>query len=187
MENMFYCSSCEELHDTKIIEKEQTLSVKGKNITLAVRIRVCQECGEEILDEELDNETLSRFYDEYRRLENLLLPSEIKTIRQRYNLSQSSFAKLLGFGEKTITRYENGAIQDACHDNLIRLMDSWESFVLIWKERKDVLSEKEQLCIDCKVSMYNKFKIKSIYTDVPQYYTTSNIIYSTQGGLGNAG
>lgn len=187
MERMFYCSTCESMHCTRIIEKEQTLYVKGKSITLTVPVRICEVCGEEILDEELDEATLARFYDEYRKLENLLLPSEIKAIRLRYNLSQAAFAKFLGFGEKTITRYENGAIQDVCHDNLIRLMDSLDSFALIWEERKDILNSREKAFIESKLATYKKIKIKSIYTSNPQYYTSSTTMYTTQGGLSDAG
>lgn len=187
MENMFYCISCQEYRNTKVIEKEETLTVKGRIITLIVPVRVCEVCGEEIIDEELDDASLAMFYEEYRKLENLLQPTEIKAIRQRYNLSQASFAKFLGFGEKTITRYENGAIQDVCHDNLIRLMDSLDSFALIWEERKDVLNSREKAYIESKLATYNKIKIKSIYTGIPQYYTSSPTMYTTQGGLSDAG
>ena len=187
MEKLYYCCECNAMHNTRIIEKEQTLNVKGRNITLLAPVRICDICGEEILDRELDSITLNRFYDEYRKLENLLLPSEIKAIRQRYNLSQASFAKFLGFGEKTITRYENGAIQDICHDNLIRLMNSLDSFALLWEERKELLSSRERAYIENKLETYNKIKIKSLYTSIPQYYTSSPTMYITQGGLSDAG
>jgi putative zinc finger/helix-turn-helix YgiT family protein len=173
--------------NTTIIEKEQTLNVKGRNITILAPIRICDVCGDEILDKELDSITLNRFYDEYRKLENLLSPSEIKTIRLKYNLSQTSFAKFLGFGEKTITRYENGAIQDVCHDNLIRLMNSLDSFALLWDERKELVNPKERTYIERKLATYNKTKINSTYIGIPQYYTSSPTMYTTQGGLSDAG
>ena len=78
------------------------------------------ELSEEVLDKDLDNKTLGRFYNEYRRLENLLSPKEIKNIRQKYNLSQNAFSKFLGFEERAVTRYENGTIQDVYHDSIIR-------------------------------------------------------------------
>ena len=167
MENIYYCYGCNATTETKIIEKEQTLNVKGKDITLRVQVRVCAICGEEILDEELDMKTLEMFYKQYRILENLLFPEEIKAIRQKYNLSQVSFAKLLGFGEKTIARYENGAIQDVCHDNLIRLMGSIDAFSILWKERKDCLSVKDKNHIDSIVRTYKKTKIHSTYNSAP--------------------
>lgn len=136
-------------------KKEETLSVKGKDITMPAQVRVCGICHEEVFDEELDSKTLDAFYREYRKSEKLLLPEEIKSIRLKYRLSQSSFAKVLGFGEKTITRYENGAIQDVCHDNLIRLMDSMGAFVSIWENRKDCLSAKEQTRVESIVKAYD--------------------------------
>ena len=188
MENIYYCYGCNATTETKIIEKEQTLNVKGRDITLRVQVRVCAVCGEEILDEELDAKTLEMFYKQYRNLENLLLPEEIKAIRQKYNLSQASFAKLLGFGEKTITRYENGAIQDVCHDNLIRLTASMDAFVLLWKERKNCLSVKEQNHIDSIVRTYNKTKICSTYNSAPIYYSSlPNVYLFNQGEMSYAG
>lgn len=74
------------------------------------QILVCVECGEEFFCEELDNETLVRAYNEYRKNHKLLLPKEIKRIREQYGLSQRSFAKLLNWGDKTICRYENGSL-----------------------------------------------------------------------------
>lgn len=186
MMNMYYCSMCNKNQETRIINKAQTLNVKGREITLVVPVRICTVCGEDVLDEELDNESLVAFYNEYRKLENLLLPTDIRVIRQKYGLSQSSFAKLLGFGEKTITRYENGAIQDICHDNLIRLMDSIESFILMWEERKKLLSDKEQASINKKLAIYNKTKTSSLYSCSLLYYSNSSANY-TQGDLCDAG
>lgn len=188
MENIYYCYECNDATKTKIVEKEQTLNVKGRNITLKAPVRICAACGNEILDEKLDSKTLDMFYKQYRKLEKLLLPEEIKAIRQKYNLSQISFAKFLGFGEKTITRYENGAIQDVCHDNLIRLMNSMDTFVLLWKERKDCLSEKEQSYIDSIIKTYNKTKICSTYNSAPTYYSSlPNKYLFKQGEMSYAG
>lgn len=47
--------------------------------------------------QELDSATLVSAYNEYRRRHKLLLPEEIKKIREQYGLSQRSFAKLLNW------------------------------------------------------------------------------------------
>ena len=64
---------------------------------------MCAECGEELFCEKLDSATLVNAYNEYRRRHKLLLPEEIKKIREQYGLSQRSFAKLLNWGDKTIS------------------------------------------------------------------------------------
>ena len=187
MQNLFYCSNCEIYQETKIIEKEQTFCVKGRTITLTAPVRVCCNCGEEVLDAELDDETLKMFYRVYRKEGNLLQPEEIRRIRNKYHLSQASFSKFLGFGEKTITRYENGALQDVCHDNAIRLMDSMESFSILWKVRKDCLSAKEQQKIREIMKTYNRVKVSSEYINLCTYRSVSNNNYSTEGVFDNAG
>ena len=43
-------------------------------------------------------------------------------IRESYGLSQVDLAKLLGWGEATISRYESKAIQDEAYDMMLRLV-----------------------------------------------------------------
>ena len=179
MDKSWYCPNCDEFTETKVIEKEQTLSVKGKKITLTVPVRVCAHCGEEIIDEELDGNTLQQFYEAYKESEQLLTSEEIRNIRSRYQLSQAAFSKLLGFGEKTITRYENGAIQDECHDNLIRLMQNIDAFEDIWSVRKDVLSESENMGIE---QLMRTFRIKTIYSSKSKYTTRGKPCVYRNGG-----
>lgn len=45
----------------------------------------------------------------------LLTSDEIVAIRESYGLSQVDLAKLLGWGEATISRYESKAIQDEAY------------------------------------------------------------------------
>ena len=55
MEELFYCCECQSLCNTTIIDKKQTLTIKGREITLMAPVRECTTCGEEILDEEIEN------------------------------------------------------------------------------------------------------------------------------------
>ena len=181
MKRVWFCPNCDEIIETKIIEKEETLSVKGKLITCTALVRVCAHCGEEIVDEDLDGVTLRRFYDAYRESEKLLTSADIRNIRSKYKLSQASFSKLLGFGEKTITRYENGAIQDVCHDNLIRLMQNIDAFIEIWDVRKDVLTSKENERIQQFIQTY-RICIKTTYLPKLQYATKGQFCASVNGG-----
>ena len=41
-------------------------------------------------------------------MSELNMSRQIKEIRKRYGLSQQAFARLLGIGEASITRYESG-------------------------------------------------------------------------------
>ena len=99
---MEYCDACGKEVEAKIVSRQETFNVCGEKITVEAQILVCAECGEELFCEELDSATLVNAYNEYRRKHKLLLPEEIKEIREQYGLSQRSFAKLLNWGDKTI-------------------------------------------------------------------------------------
>ena len=62
-------------------------------------------------------------YDEYKKRVGLLTSKEIIAIRKKLNLTQEGLARIMGCGLKTITRYENGAIQDKVFDNFIRCLE----------------------------------------------------------------
>lgn len=114
-----YCEQCGKETETKVVSKRESYNVCGELIEVDAQVLVCSECGEEFFCEELDNATLVSAYNEYRRKHKLLLPEEIRKIREQYGLSQRSFAKLLNWGDKTICRYENGSIQDKAHNSIL--------------------------------------------------------------------
>ena len=139
-----YCEECGREVETKVITKRESYDVCGESIEVDAQILVCAECGEEFYCEELDNATLIRAYNEYRRRHKLLLPEEIKKIREQYGLSQRSFAKLLNWGDKTICRYENGSIQDKAHNSLLLFLREPENMRTYLTENEIVLDESQK-------------------------------------------
>lgn len=139
-----YCEECGREVETKVIIKRETYDVCGESIEVDAQVLVCAGCGEEFYCEELDNATLIKAYNEYRRRHKLLLPEEIKKIREQYGLSQRSFAKLLNWGDKTICRYENGSIQDKAHNSLLLFLREPENMRTYLTENEIVLGEKQK-------------------------------------------
>jgi putative zinc finger/helix-turn-helix YgiT family protein len=94
----------------------------------------CSSCGEEILPDEL---TKAIEAERYRRL-GLLTPTEIRQVRQKTGLSAVDMANLLGVGEKSYTRWENGrSLQNKSNDTLIRLLDkNADAFAILDAERR---------------------------------------------------
>lgn len=119
-----YCEICGKDVETKIITRKESYAVCGEEVEVEAKVMVCTECGEDLFNEELDSATLLNAYSEYRRIHNLLKPEEIKKIREQYGLSQEDFAKLLNWEEKTIRRYENGAVQSPEHNSLLLILRS---------------------------------------------------------------
>lgn len=141
---MEYCDACGKEVETKIISRQETFNVCGEDITIEAQVMVCAECGEELFCEELDSATLVNAYNEYRRKHKLLLPDEIKKIREKYGLSQRSFAKLLNWGDKTICRYENGSVQDKAHNSLLLFLREPENMRTYLTENEIALDERQK-------------------------------------------
>lgn len=139
-----YCEECGKEVDTKVVTKKETYIVCGDSIEVDSKILVCLECGEEFYCEELDSETLLTAYNEYRKKHKLLLPEEIKKIREQYELSQRSFAKLLNWGDKTICRYENGSIQDKAHNSLLVFLREPKNMRSYLMDNEILLDERQQ-------------------------------------------
>lgn len=139
-----YCEECGREVDTKILSKTEAYEVCGEMVEVKAQILVCADCGEEFYCEKLDNETLVNAYNMYRRKHKLLLPEEIKKIREQYGLSQRSFAKLLNWGDKTICRYENGSLQDKAHNSLLLFLREPENMRTYLMENEIMLDEKQK-------------------------------------------
>lgn len=140
---MDYCEVCGREVETKIITQKEIFNVCGEDIEVDAQVMVCAECGEELFNEELDSATLINAYNEYRRRHKLLLPEEIRKIREQYGLSQRSFAKLLNWSDKTIRRYENGAVQDRAHNSLLLFLREPENMHIYLTENEVALDEKQ--------------------------------------------
>lgn len=131
----------------KVEERIATYTVKGTEVTFKERIKIDDITGEEIYDPVLEQENDVRLYNEYRRIKGLLLPNEIKEIREKFGLTQVMFGKILGFGDKTIARYENGSLQDTAQDNLIKIIGrnpkEFLKLLIECKKIKNELSKQE--------------------------------------------
>ncbi|HZL33791.1 MAG TPA: type II TA system antitoxin MqsA family protein [Tepidisphaeraceae bacterium] len=120
-----YCPMCEADRSFRREVVREEYEVRGEKIALEVPRLICQMCAESMIDEDFGDPTL-KLYAEYRRRHKLLTPDQIRGIRERYALSQSAFATLLGTSPATLARYEGGSVQDKAYDHLLRACDNPE-------------------------------------------------------------
>lgn len=147
------CLDClKEFEQEPTFETEEYV-VKGKKVVIKALKAKCPCCGEYMVNDKITDANLTKAYDAYRKEEHLLFPKEIKKIRQSYGITQVGFSRILGFGDKTIARYENGALQDVAPNNLILLMEKKENFLKLWNMRKDKLDKKDVEAVERKLSI----------------------------------
>ena len=168
-----YCPNCDSEVESVVRNISETYPVKGEDVTISAHVRCCCCCGKSLWDEELDAKNLQTAFSIYRKRHNLLQPLEIRMIREKYGLSQVAFARVLGFGDKTIARYENGSIPDAAQNNLIDLIQHPSNFKELLEKNKDKITVQDYLTAQASLDM---LRPKILYNPA----TTNNTIYSTR-------
>lgn len=136
------CTCCMEEHNVKMVSVGECTTFKNVKVEYDATYLYCDKADEYYMDEQLIQENDLRLKNEYRKQEGLLTSVEISDIRAKYGISQSDFCVLLGWGGKTITRYEGHQVQDRAHDTILKKIDGdSEWFISLLHEAKDSISE----------------------------------------------
>lgn len=105
MNKEYYCWYCDKDIVPIIREEDNEYVIRGEKVTVHEKLPFCPICSNQIDDGTMDDQ-LRAGYDAYLNLFGLSF-QKLKDIRKSYHLSQELFAKALGWGKKTIVRYEN--------------------------------------------------------------------------------
>lgn len=119
------CPLCDKLHEIEERTRVAKTIIKNEEVNYQETYYFCSNNNDdenEFVTGKQENENLLNARNEYRKKHDLLTSDEIIAIRERYGLSQVDFAKLLGWGEATISRYESKAIQDDAYDNMLKII-----------------------------------------------------------------
>ena len=117
---MGLCTCCMEEHEVKtVLIKERTI-FKNVNVNYDAIYLYCDLADELYANEDQLQENDIHLKDAYRKMEGLLTSNEIRDIRAKYGISQNDLCILLGWGQKTVTRYESHQVQDRAHDTILK-------------------------------------------------------------------
>ena len=163
------CLCCMEVHDVNLVEIEETTTFKGMPVKHIARYEYCDIADELLSDEVMMTSNDIAMKDAYRRANQLLTTDQIVAIRNKYSISQKDLASLLGWGEKTITRYEGHQVQDMAHDFVLRKIDEDPMcFLEVLERRKDSVTNE----------LYGKYKamIEQQYEKMRDDYLRKSIL-----------
>jgi putative zinc finger/helix-turn-helix YgiT family protein len=139
-----FCSNCEKETRLGLVTKDEVIRVRNKPIKIELQYLRCAECGDEVFDPDLNVDPFSLAYRKYRKEYGFLQPEEIREWRKANKLTQGELAKLLGVGGVTISRYENGALQDPSHEKLLRLAMNPSNLLRLVQESEGVFTESKK-------------------------------------------
>ncbi len=149
------CPLCDKTHEVEERKRIAAITLKSEEVTYEERFYFCENADEEENEFEtgaMTNENLLNARNAYRVKKGLLTSGEIVAIRESYGLSQVDLARLLGWGEATISRYESKAIQDEAYDTMLRLIkDNPLQALEFLKKNAEKFSRSKRLEIRSKI------------------------------------
>ncbi len=119
-----FCFSCMEEHEVQFVKIEEKSVFKSEEVIFEAEYEYCKNTDELLENEEQIKRNDLSLKDAYREKVGLLTSVRIKTIREKYGISQKQFSEVLGWGAATIIRYENHQVQDRAHDDVLKKIES---------------------------------------------------------------
>ncbi len=152
------CSCCMEEHEVKTVLVMEQAEFKNSIIDYEASYLFCDLADELYMDEQQMQVNDIRLKDAYRKKEGLLTSAQIGGIRAKYGISQSDLCLLLGWGGKTITRYESHQVQDRAHDTILKKIDKDPEWFLslLYGAKANLSSESYQKYLAAATSLYEE-------------------------------
>lgn len=124
---MLECPLCGKLHQVELRKRNASATVKGETVSYQEQYYLCKNIADddnEFVPARMMDANLLEVRDAYRRSHRMLTSKDLVALRNRYKLTQRELAKLLGWGEATISRYETKLIQDKTYDDILKRIDN---------------------------------------------------------------
>lgn len=103
----------------------------------------CEDSHERFTTTALDEVNVAQVYNQYRAKYGIPFPDEIKLIRQRYDLSASKMAQILGFGDNQYRLYENGDMPSETNGKILMSIMNPQIFKTFVLNARNQLDEAE--------------------------------------------
>jgi putative zinc finger/helix-turn-helix YgiT family protein len=169
-----------EEHEVSTVKLIDTAVFKGVTVEYEAVSNYCDLADEYYETEEMLAKNDMAMKNAYRSKMGLLTTDEIVSIRSKYGISQSDLCILLGWGGKTITRYEGHQVQDNAHDSILKKLDNDPEWFL------DLLEKAKSQINPESFSKYHTAAIQ-LYEDSKDSYLRKAIqaSYAKYAGNGN--
>ena len=173
-----FCPLCGNTH--QVIRKTvmATALIKGEQVPYEQETWLCDNSPSdenEFVPAQVMDENLNRARNAYRKAHGLLQSQEIVAIRKEYGLTQKELAKLLGWGEATIARYETKFIQEQAHDVILQSLRDNAMFAEECLEKNQAAFDERRYseihdCIARRIRQTSleyhiKFALNALYVD----------------------
>ncbi len=156
------CPVCEDIKTVEVVSENSSIELRGELVTYQDHFYKCLTCGSKIDSDENPDVHRDYIYPKYRKIHKYVTPEEIRSFRKLTGLTQKEMSKFLGWGEVTLSRYENGALQDDAHDTSLRMFMSKGGFESAFWKRPDIISNEKYRKIQILLGSERRELLKAI-------------------------
>lgn len=104
-----------------VCSRPETVIFRKEEFEIQFFYYKCENSGEQFTDDALEELNDTQLYNCYRTKYNLPFPDQIRDVRQRYGLSATKMAEILGFGVNVYRNYEDGEVPSESNGRLIQM------------------------------------------------------------------
>ena len=111
------------------IQKEwRTLNFRKEEFKVLFHFFKCEDTGEQFEDGAFSQLNYNQLINQYRTKYAIPFPEQIIAIREKYDISATKMADILGFGTNVYRHYESGEVPNQSNARLIQLIDDPHEF-----------------------------------------------------------
>jgi putative zinc finger/helix-turn-helix YgiT family protein len=158
------CPHCMKYSGYEKITQSEEIKIRGISVQVEAQFLKCMSCSEEYDDPKSDFDLMDLAYREYRRKKKYLQPEEIKDFRLELKATQKEMCHLLGWGDATLSRYENGSLQEESHDRAFQMAMTFHGIkkLLDLADDQVISLERKEEIIRCFKGRFNSPYVVSI-------------------------
>lgn len=113
-----------------LVSEQIELRYRSEQVQFEYRSYQCEDTKAKFTTTELDTENMERMYDVYRKRHNIPSPEQIKMICQKYAVSATKMAAILGLGTNQVRKYINGEMPSLSNGKLLMEVENEEKFLI---------------------------------------------------------
>ncbi len=114
--------------EMSIVKEWRTVNFRKEEFRILSHFYKCEDTGEQFEDEKLSELNNHQVLNQYRTKYSIPFPDQIKSIRNKYGVSASKMADILGFGANCYRQYEAGEVPSQSNARLIQLVNDPHEF-----------------------------------------------------------
>lgn len=115
-----FCEECRKPVAYTVKTMPMTATIEGREYHYMGQEASCNDCGEPVYVPEIVDANLRALYDVYREENGIISLDKVRALPEKYRIGKGTLSLLLGWEEKTFSRYYDGDVPTKEHSDMMK-------------------------------------------------------------------